>query len=820
MGSGASTELQREVFLTAAVNSQSQKLDDARAEITRLRRKLHDQTETFGQTLTVAHEHIQEKETQRWASVHDITRSQLSVAHSSATAPVCSLFGDRNPMPNDVVQSSHLGDCYLVAAMSVVAEKPELIRRLFPDISDNSGTLVPNMNVKVLINHQKQWREIILDQDFPVTKTEVNAKAGHHEGDVQDETNTTTDNNNNNIINTNTNININTNNTCLQLLYGQSSRSGTYWVSYLEKAYAKIYGSYAALQGGDIAEALSDLTGFPVVTMKLRQSKQDNDWEMLLQYQQTGQLMACGFICSDEQAAQHEHLYVRANHAYSILDVRNVKYGKMKKLKDVVVVRLRNPWGHLETGSIPTPLHKDIQAALSDSSSSSTSEQDDGTFWLTWKQFASSVNNVYVCLNANVDESSLLERVESVGRWTTKTAGGCSTYPTFRQNPMYTVIAPLNGRLTLALTQPDVRLRRRQEKDVVTVDIHTADDGEEESAFKKLSYNQIGLEVIELDGVQHYRPHHVVVGSYSTVAKSSYWNKRDVTLGPFDVEQGQELIIVPSTYYPGQQSGFLLSAYFEPALQPKKEKNHMSSSIVPCYLKLHDIPKPMEIKKVRVVSLAEVREEKKYEDVSQGCWYSTIIQGKWSKKEKTSGGHGSPTNKCFYQNPQWQIILPDDVEETKVVVFLKNETKSMNVQIPLEKSKRVGMGICMYQNVPCIRSSKEYVRLESQNVIGKVVYSNALEIARSETLHRTVDEPMLIVAACYKAGDEAPFTLQIISDVPIEIRNPPQVADGKSKRGITKNKHDKSSSKPTATMNFGAAKRSMNTQGNLYAGLD
>jgi hypothetical protein len=45
------------------------------------------------------------------------------------------------------------------------------------------------------------------------------------------------------------------------LIYAKSSKPNILWVPFIEKAYAKGYGSYSAINGGHIREALLDLTG-------------------------------------------------------------------------------------------------------------------------------------------------------------------------------------------------------------------------------------------------------------------------------------------------------------------------------------------------------------------------------------------------------------------------------------------------------------------------------------------------------------------------------------------------------------------------------
>ena len=53
------------------------------------------------------------------------------------------------------------------------------------------------------------------------------------------------------------------------LYFGRNTKGKGIWVPLLEKAYAKVYNSYGAITGGDIGEALRDLTGSPVFSWRL-----------------------------------------------------------------------------------------------------------------------------------------------------------------------------------------------------------------------------------------------------------------------------------------------------------------------------------------------------------------------------------------------------------------------------------------------------------------------------------------------------------------------------------------------------------------------
>jgi len=129
---------------------------------------------------------------------------------SQSGAPV--LF-EGDPAANDVLEG-RLGDCFLLAAMSVIAAShPELIRRLFI-----REALQPGAPVGVRLFVDGEWRIVLVDQRVPVGPTG-------------------------------------------RPLFGRARQPNLMWVPLLEKAYAKLYGSYAAITGGNVSEALHDLTG-------------------------------------------------------------------------------------------------------------------------------------------------------------------------------------------------------------------------------------------------------------------------------------------------------------------------------------------------------------------------------------------------------------------------------------------------------------------------------------------------------------------------------------------------------------------------------
>lgn len=116
--------------------------------------------------------------------------------------------------PNDIKQGQ-LGDCYLLSSLSSLAERPHVVQKIFNPTEKNEFGVY-----SVWLNVNGIWKNIVIDDYFP----------------------------------------------CLSDKSGPAfsrANGNELWVLIIEKAYAKIFGSYFAIEGGNPAAALRDLTGAP-----------------------------------------------------------------------------------------------------------------------------------------------------------------------------------------------------------------------------------------------------------------------------------------------------------------------------------------------------------------------------------------------------------------------------------------------------------------------------------------------------------------------------------------------------------------------------
>ncbi|KFY13140.1 hypothetical protein V492_03463, partial [Pseudogymnoascus sp. VKM F-4246] len=169
------------------------------------------------------------------------------------------------------------------------------------------------------------------------------------------------------------------------LWFAQSTHQDETWVPLLEKAYAKAHGDYGAIHGGNVGEAMEDLTGGVSVTISTRDIlSKERLWQDLLKVN-TEYLFGCASPDWDDIDDNGGKDGIQSNHAYSIL--RAVQY------KNDRLLLMKNPWGR-----------KEWKGAWSDGSKEWTHESirdlghefgDDGIFWIRYQDLLRKYDELY-----------------------------------------------------------------------------------------------------------------------------------------------------------------------------------------------------------------------------------------------------------------------------------------------------------------------------------------------------------------------------------------------------------------------------------------
>lgn len=239
----------------------------------------------------------------------------------------------RGITPSDIRQGS-LGNCYFLCALASLAEYPDLIRRLF-----DFDTTNPYGIQSTWLNINGAWKRFIMDEYFP----------SYYNGAKWD------------------------------LAFSKTEQQEL-WVILLEKAYAKAYGSYWEIIGGDPVHALRDLTGAPYDRVE-DFSDLDKAWQQIYEANKKNYMLTC-FTKSTEITEEKSGEGIVSGHAYTILDVREVVDSRGRPQR---IIQIRNPWGKFEWNG-----------AFSDNSDLWTPElkselgvdkSDDGIFWMRLEDF-------------------------------------------------------------------------------------------------------------------------------------------------------------------------------------------------------------------------------------------------------------------------------------------------------------------------------------------------------------------------------------------------------------------------------------------------
>ncbi|KGL86258.1 Calpain-13, partial [Charadrius vociferus] len=169
--------------------------------------------------------------------------------------------------------------------------------------------------------------------------------------------------------------------------------SNEFWPSLLEKAYAKLRGSYQNLHGGYLSDALVDFTGGVQVQFSLKDPPTCLE-EILKAAAQSRCLMGCSTSGQLRRNIELRNGIVQG-HAYTVTGAAKIRYKNGWKH----IIRIWNPWGHGEwkgPWSDDSPQWDHVEPQ---SREHYLRNKDDGEFWMSCENFQEQFSWLYICNN-------------------------------------------------------------------------------------------------------------------------------------------------------------------------------------------------------------------------------------------------------------------------------------------------------------------------------------------------------------------------------------------------------------------------------------
>uniref|UniRef100_A0A8C3L4Q8 Calpain-2 catalytic subunit n=1 Tax=Chrysolophus pictus TaxID=9089 RepID=A0A8C3L4Q8_CHRPC len=405
----------------------------------------------------------------------------------------------------DICQGA-LGDCWLLAAIASLTLNEEILARVVPRDQSFQDEYAGIFHFQFW--QYGEWVDVVVDDRLPTKNGE--------------------------------------------LLFVHSAEGSEFWSALLEKAYAKLNGSYEALSGGTTTEGFEDFTGGIAEWYELQKAP-PNLFKIIQKALQKGSLLGCSIditSAAETEAVTSQKLV--KGHAYSVTGAEEVNFrGSIQKL-----IRIRNPWGEVEwTGkwndncSNWNGVDPEVRERL-------TRRHEDGEFWMAFNDFLRHYSRLEICnLTPDTLASDRYKKwslLKLDGNWRRgATAGGCRNYPnTFWTNPQYLIKLeeededpddPEGGcTFLIGLIQ---KHRRKQRK--MGEDMHT-----------------IGFAIYEFSGQTNiHLSKNFFLTNKAREKSNTFINLREVP-NRLKLPAG-EYIVVPSTFEPNLNGDFCLRVFSE-----------------------------------------------------------------------------------------------------------------------------------------------------------------------------------------------------------------------------------------------------------------
>jgi calpain-15 len=291
------------------------------------------------------------------------------------------LWGNNGISPQDVRQGT-LGDCWFLASASAVAEHPKRIENMFLNTSNElsqSGAYGVNM-YSLGVPHT-----VIVDDTLVFNSR----------GDP---------------------------------LYNKPSKDNGIWPLIYEKAFAKLHGNFAHIEGGDTRMGVKYLNGSPyeqyqVMYDKLNPSKvlvsADKLWDKLEGADARGDIITTGTPATADGTDKHQdHNNLYQSHAYTIIGVATLSDGTK-------IVKVRNP--HAKDAYTGPWNDNDPRWNIGDNAQKAgfVKNRDDGMIYFDLGTFMTSFDQVNISHDTTQMYQSYFMKLNDMSYSTAKNSGYC-----------------------------------------------------------------------------------------------------------------------------------------------------------------------------------------------------------------------------------------------------------------------------------------------------------------------------------------------------------------------------------------------------------
>ena len=243
-------------------------------------------------------------------------------------------------------QQNFIGNCYFLDVVSLLSNYGQLLTQIFR---------IDKMNVQgyyeICLFIDGQWQIVIIDDYIPF----LNIYGEKH-----------------------------------VIGCSPTEKSSCCYFMLLEKAFAKVKGSYVDMAGGLSGEAFQVLTGFYFMDINHELRKKEEIFNLInKKMRESGYL----FCCSSKKELVGER------HAFPVINTETFKLGN--EGRSLSMLQLRNPWGRTNVGkkSIKSLMTQENKEKILQNIEAFLSDEDNGIMWVDDANYKSNFDVTHCCFS-------------------------------------------------------------------------------------------------------------------------------------------------------------------------------------------------------------------------------------------------------------------------------------------------------------------------------------------------------------------------------------------------------------------------------------